>query len=109
MRTNNRIIAIELTSLDSTSLTVNYQAINPDGLEEACYLLRIINDSGMDVTLSGDGVTDNDFVMAGDTAMVTAPYSSADMPNFKEGSIIYVKSTGAGQSGAVYLAGYART
>lgn len=103
----NIIKAIELTHINSAAFTGAYQAINPTGLPNACFLIRIINNSNKSITVSYDGVTDQDFIIAGATFQL--PIQSNALPNnyianIKQGTIVYVKA--AAGAGLVYLAGY---
>jgi len=104
---NNKIKALELASFNTTGLSGTYQVINSDGLQHPCVILRIVNDSNQDVTVSFDGSTDNDFVPTG-TSLVLNGQSNAlpnsFVANFSQGTKVYVKgSTG---TGSIYLAGY---
>lgn len=107
MSNQNKIKAIELTSIDSASFTGSYQVINTDGLDEPCSLIRIINDSNRDITVSYDGTTDHDFVPTAETLQLPAqanagPTSWSSM--MPKGTRVYVK--GSAGTGFVYLAGY---
>lgn len=103
----NIVQAVGLTVIDSATFTGAYQAINPNGLEEACFFLRIINDSTVDVTVSYDGVIDHDYVQT--TEIFELPAQTNSQPNnfvanFKKGQVVYVKA--AAGVGFVMLAGY---
>lgn len=107
MSVKNKVLAIPLTSIDSATFTGMYQAINTGGLARPCFLVRIINDSNTDITVSGDGVTDNDFVRAGETAQFNFQTNSQpnnNMAFLAQGTVIYVK--GAAGIGNIYLAAY---
>lgn len=103
----NRVNAIPLTSIASSSVTGTYAAINTNGLPEACFMIRINNDSNKDITVSYDGTTDHEFIIAADFLQVDAQNNSR--PNnftalFAKGMIVYVKGTAG--TGNVYLSGY---
>lgn len=103
----NRVQAIPLKSIDSATFTGSYQAINPTGLSEACFMIRINNDSNRDLTLSYDGTTDHEYVLAGDFLQVDAQNNAR--PNnftalFSKGLVVYVKASAG--TGSVYLSGY---
>jgi len=103
----NFIKAIPMASLDSATLTGAYAVINT-GLSEACLILRIINDSSVDITVSYDGgVTDHDYVRYNTSLTINAQTNST-LPGmramFRKGLPIYIKG-GAGQ-GSIYIAGY---
>jgi hypothetical protein len=110
MSVKNIVLAIPLTSIDSATFTGVYQPINPNGLDRPCFLIRITNDSNVDVTISGNGTTDNDFIRAGETLQLNFQTNSQPgnyVANLAKGTIIYVKgSAGVGNSGSIYLAGY---
>jgi len=103
----NTVQAIELFSIASSVLDVNYQAINEDGAEGACFLLRITNDSTTNVTISYNGLVDHDIVLPGDVLNINAQTNSR--PNnqtclFPKGQIVYAKGTAG--TGTIYLTGY---
>ena len=105
MSIKNAVLPIPLTSMDSVDIPVDYgDAINPDGLPESCQILRLTNDAGVDVTISGDGVTDHEYLQSGDSLLIYAMYAK-DRAAFQKGKKVYIKGA-AGQSGAVYLSGY---
>lgn len=103
----NYLEAIELQSINSTTFTGAYQAINTDGLEHACSILRIVNDSTKDVTISYDGVTPHDYIRSGSDLTLNLQANAS--PNgyvslVKKGTVVYVSATAG--TGYVYLAGY---
>lgn len=107
MAVKNKILAIPLTSIDSSTFTGAYQVINTNGLPNACFLIRIINDSSVDITISYDGTTDNDYIRTNETLQL--PLQSNAQPNnfialIAAGTKIYVKSSAG--TGLVYISGY---
>lgn len=107
MALKNTMQAITMTSIDSANFTGSYQVINNLGLTQACSIIRIINASNKDVTISYDGTTDHDYVSAG--SVLQLPFqSNAQATNlvaiFPIGKKVYVK--GSAGIGLVYLAGY---
>ena len=102
----NYVRAITLTSKNTATLTGGYDVVNA-GLSEACFLLRIINDSNRDLTISYDGVTAHDYVTAGSQMEINAQANSS-LPGkvalFKKGLPVYVLA--AAGTGYVYIAGY---
>lgn len=103
----NRVQAIPLTSIASSTVSGTYQAINANGLSEACFMIRINNDSNKDITVSYDGSTDHEFIIASDFLQVDAQNNAR--PNnfialFPKGMIVYVKGTAG--TGNIYLSGY---
>ncbi len=103
----NRIRSQTLGSIDSSTFTGSYQAINSTGFSNPCFLIRIINDSTVDVTISYDGTTNNDYLRTGETIQLPLQ-SNAQPMNFLSlmpiGTVIYVK--GSAGTGSVYLASY---
>jgi len=104
----NAVKLIELTSIDVSILDGAYLPINPLGLDEACFMVRIINDSNLDVHVSYDGVTDHEFVMYGESLKAPIPPDTGSKVNFAKGSIVYVSGDGAQYTGNIYLSGYYR-
>lgn len=103
----NRVNAIPLTSIASSTVGSTYAAINATGLPDACFMIRINNDSTKDVTVSYDGTNDHEFIIAGDFLQVDAQNNAR--PNnftalFPKGMVVYVKGTAG--TGNVYLSGY---
>jgi hypothetical protein len=104
----NSIAPIPLTSIDSATFTGAYQLVSgAGGLTNACFLIRIINNSTKDVTISYNGTNDHDFVPAGKEVQLQfqtnkSPQGYAAL--IAQGTKIYVK--GAAGVGLVYLSGY---
>ncbi len=104
----NSIAPIPLTSIDSATFTGAYQLVSgAGGITNACFLIRIINNSTKDVTVSYDGTHDHDFVQAGKDLLLqfqtnSSPQGYAAL--IAQGTKVYVK--GAAGVGLVYLAGY---
>lgn len=103
----NVVRAITLTSINSATLTGSYQAINIDGLPFPCFYLRINNSSNTGVTISYNGVTDNDYVLATDKLDLKMQQNAqppAGVANWPKGTTVYVKGTAG--VGIIYLSGY---
>ncbi len=101
------ILPITLTSIDSSTFTGSYQVVNSSGLAYACSILRLVNNSTKDVTVSYNGTTDHDFVKAGGELLLnlqTNNQPQGGMCLITKGTKIYVK--GAAGTGSVYLSGY---
>ena len=107
MTNKSYLIPIEMQSFNSSSLTGSYQAINSAGFTQPLAVLRLVNDSNQDVTISYDGSTDNDFLRSGDTLQIGAQTNrdgNVNLSNFKKGTKLSIKgSTG---TGLLYLTGY---
>lgn len=107
MSVTNSVQAIPLTSIDSATLTANYQAINVGGLAAPCFLIRVINASNVPVTISYDGVNDNDYLPA--NTVLQLNFQANSQPNnqvakLSQGTKISVK--GNVGIGLIYVAGY---
>ena len=99
--------ALILTSIDSADITEDYEPINPNGTEAACFLLRIVNDSDEPITISYDGINDNEFLLSNESLPI--PTQTNSQPNarfalFHKYTKVYVK--GSAGTGSVYLSGY---
>jgi len=102
----NFVKAIPISSINSAAFTGDYDVLSV-GLDNACSILRIVNDSNRDVTVSYDGVTDHDYVVAGSNLTINAQTNSriaGDIAQFRKGLPVHVKA--AAGTGFVYLAGY---
>jgi len=100
--------SIEIASIDSSTFTGNLQAINTAGLPNSCSIIRIINNSDRDVTVSYDGSTNHDFLPDGETLQInlgqnTVPSGYRTL--LRKGTVVYVSGL-AGGTGLVYLVGY---
>ena len=104
----NFVQAIEMESIDSGTFTGNLQAVNANGLPEACSIIRIVNDSDRDITISYDGALEHDYLRSGDN--LTLNLQTNSLPGsrelrMKQGTVIYVAGL-AGGTGLIYLTGY---
>lgn len=104
----NKVKAIPMTSIDSATFTGAYQAINPNGLPNSCFEIKIVNNSTKDITVSYDGVTAHDYIptISGSRSVFQENAGPASfIANMAQGTIVYVKSSTTG-TGLVYLTGY---
>ena len=108
MATKNVLLPIPLSSINSAAFTGAYQLLSAAaGLPTACVIMRIINNSDKDVTVSYDGINDHDFVRTGTSFAIDAQTNaqpSSLKSCFAAGTKIYVK--GNAGAGLVYIAGY---
>lgn len=82
-------------------------AVAPTGFPYACFLIRLVNNTNQDINISFDGVTDNDYLVAGQTMQLTSQTNSPyniDCALFPIGTKVYAK--GLAGNGTVYLTGY---
>lgn len=101
-RDTNRIIPLEASVLDATTLTGGYDLLGGDH-DYAVYLFRITNNSDADVEVSFDGVTDNEYLKAEDFIELGAhPSENICWP---EKTKVWVKGAAA-QAGLIYLSAY---
>lgn len=99
-----------LQSIASSTLTSSYKAIG-NALAYPARLIKIVNDSTEDVTVSWDGINDHDFVPGGSFTLYDCgtnrgnSSSSMDVPS---GTAFFVKGTAG--TGSIYLISlYAKT
>ena len=107
MGVKNRVTAVPAGAIDTAVLDGSYEQLNAGGLPEACFLLRVINDSDIGLEISYDGTTQHDFVSAKSVAYLPAQSNSQPNNNvalFPKGLVVWVNGTDG--TGVVYLAGY---
>lgn len=107
MGIRNRVGIIPRHAFNSAGLDGNYAAANATGLEEPCFMIRIINDSDTDVEISYDGATDHDYLRTLDTLQIG--FQSNSQPNshrtlLARNTIIYFR--GVAGVGNIYIVGY---
>lgn len=91
-----------IRSIDSATFTGAYQAIGGP-FTRNIRLFKIVNDSSVPVTISADGINDNDFIPANGFALydITSDKVKDDGWFFSTGTQFYVK--GAAGVRRVYL------
>src|SRR6185436_13264653 len=91
-----------LRSIDSATLTGSYQAVGTP-LAHPSYILKMVNNSTVLVTISIDGINDVDVAPAGSFWLYDESKTglSAHMPSLPAGTQILVK--GSAGTGSVYL------
>lgn len=109
MANSSSVKAITLTDLDTATLAGGYVSLNPNGLEEACFKIIIINASNIELAISYDGSTAHDLVRP--TSERVLDFQSNAGPNgqvalMKKGQIISVGSAVGAGKGFVTLVGY---
>ncbi len=100
--------AIAATQVNSNLFGAGLVPINVNGLDQACFLLRIINKSNMTVFISYDHVNAADIIPPNNTLQLDFQTNSAPngyIANLRKGTIVYADAAAAGV-GIVYLVGY---
>ena len=112
MTVRNYISAEPMISRGSATL-VNpavWYVINSDGLLHPCFMLRIINTSDVDVFVSFDGATVQEFVPKETTLVMplqaNAPKTYNGTALMAKGRKVYITAAAPGKTGRIYLAGY---
>lgn len=104
----NYVKALTLSTFAASSLSTSYQAVNSAGFSEPVFFMRLVNDTNQDVTISYDGVNDNEYVAAGDTFEFPNQANSqpqAQLALWRKGTVVYVKAAASG-TGTLTLSGY---
>lgn len=110
MSFKNRLQPVPLTSVDVSTLTdISYTVVNGDGLPFPCSLMRISNNSGVDILISFDGINDHEFVFNDQVVALNAQTNAAPtnfVSLFPKGQKVYAKVyTGTG-TGALIVSAY---
>lgn len=102
MSYTNRIEWETLRSIDSAGFDNTYQTLG-DPLDFPSYICKLVNNSGVMVTISIDGVTDIDVAPANSFWLYDEGKvgSSSHIPALPKGTQFYV--SGAASTGSVYL------
>ena len=104
-----RLIPIQGVSTSTFSGTT-YYALNPDGLDEACYVIRIINNSNIDVLVSIDGGYYSYEIVPTKSSVVLGDWTAQQL-GWEKGKVFHVRnaaSAGGAGTGIVYISGYYR-
>jgi hypothetical protein len=99
--------SIPLSTFNSASISGTYQAINANGLPNACFFVRIVNGGTTPITISYDGVNDNEYIRA--NSDFELPSQTNSQPDGKKalspvGRVYWVKGTAG--TGFIALSGY---
>lgn len=107
MNAKNAVKAITIATIDVSTFTGvdDFLAINAAGLTEACYYIRLINNSDTDAFISYDGTNANDFVTDGGKIDIYGSIASTYRSNFAKGTVVYAAGAQQG-TGTLYLVGY---
>ena len=103
----NSVKAIPLSTFNSADMTDAYQVVNMGGLPNACFFIRINNDSSSAVYISYDGIHDHEFI--GNLSAFDFNMQANSLPNAKicmmsAGTQIWVR--GIAGIGTISLSGY---
>lgn len=102
------VLAIPFESINANTLGAGFVPINPDGLPQACFLIRIVNASNVTISISYDGAVAHDVILPNETLQLSFQTNSAPngyIANLKKGQIVYADAALAGV-GDVVLIGY---
>ena len=102
MSFTSRLAWETLRSIDSATLTGSYQALGTP-LAHPSYIVKMVNNSTVLVTVSIDGLVDIDVCPAGSFWLYDEGKvgQSAGHPSLPQGTQVYVK--GAAGTGSIYL------
>ena len=103
----NSVKALTLSTLNTSTLTDNYQAINTGGFAYPIFYLRIVNDSSNPITISFDGINDHEYIVENtsfELGSQTNAQPLAQVALFAARGVVYVKGTPS--SGTVTVSGY---
>lgn len=108
MAFKDSIAAIPLSTFDSSTMTADYQLITPEaGIPFACMLIKISNGSSDPITISYNGSTDEEYILAGESFPIYAqplkqPQNLRCM--WPQGTTVWVKGTAS--TGLISVSGY---
>lgn len=101
MAYTQRLTWEKLRSIDSATFTGSYQALGTP-LTNPSYILKLVNNSGVLITISIDGTNDYDVAPSDSFWLYDASkYAGQTVPFIPAGTQIYVK--GSASTGLVYL------
>ena len=94
---------LERRSINSTGFDNSFQALG-DPIEDAAVIFKIVNDSGVNIDVSLDGVTDHDVVITKESNLYNVRTNQGDFKDFsfQAGTQVHVKGAAA-STGLVYL------
>ncbi len=106
----NYVSSVEMIHFDALTLDpVNYQPIDAVGLDAACTVMRMVNDSDANVFISLDGVTDHDYLQSGDNITFNFQLNSQcnnHASKIRNRAKVYVRGNAPKFAGNIYLIGY---
>jgi len=115
MPQTNRIAPLVISDVDPAVIAINtwtpfaIDDVPTDGLEEACFVLRITNRCGSDVFISYNGVDRHEEVLRWSQRVFyfqTNSSPSGYVSLVKKWTKLYIQGLPDGKGGAIYLSGY---
>jgi hypothetical protein len=113
---------IEMAIFDATTLTGTYQVMNGAaqqagtssvGFEYDIKILKIYNDGSTGVTISYDGVINNDYLPSKGTMIIDLQANHRDNSSYaagtlngRKGQLVYGKGTASSAGLNIYISGY---
>jgi hypothetical protein len=108
MAVKNIVLPIPLSSIASSGMSSSYQLLSATaGIPHSCIMIRIVNNSNKDVTLSYDGTNDHDYIPTMTSVLLEFQTNSQpqnQVCSLALGTKLYVKGTAG--TGSVYLSGF---
>jgi len=103
----NSVKPFILSSILSSAVTALYAPLNGTGFIQAPFFIRIVNASSAAITISYDGVNDNEYIPANSVFELPSQTNSqpgAHIALFPKLTVVYLKGTAG--TGNIYLSGY---
>lgn len=103
----NSVKSLAMSSILSSAITTLYAPLNGSGFAQAPFFVRIVNASNMSISVSYDGVIDNEFIPANTVFELPCQANAqpgANIALFPKNTIVYVK--GNAGTGNIYVSGY---
>lgn len=103
----NSVKALVLSTFNSASVTGTYQSINSPGFTKPPFFVRIVNASNTAITVSYDGINDNEYIPANGVFELPSQANAqpkSEVALFPARTQVYIK--GAAGAGTITLSGY---
>jgi len=105
MAATNRLEPVTMHTFSCASLTGTYAVVAAGGFDFDLAIYKMYNGSLQDVTISWDGVNDQDIIPAGGTFVLDVQANKeGDRAAWPKGRELYVKGTAS--AGTLYETGY---
>jgi len=107
MSQKDTVSPLLLTDVNTAATAIDTWTAFSDGIEGACFMIRITNDSDTDVYISYDGSTRHEYVPSDESIEISFQDNSSPgngIAKLKKGTILSVQGTAG--TGLVYLSGY---